>query len=64
MNKQQISRVRRQNDINIKDRYNQAYKRYVSSEFTYNSHCLLRKLCENGQKEPKMLGVPLNKLMY
>lgn len=64
MNRQPVSRARRDTDINIRDRYQQAYKRYVSSQFTYNSHCLLKKLCENGYKEPKMYTVPLAKLMY
>lgn len=48
MNRQPISRGRRDMDLNVKERYNEAYKKFISNDFTYNSHCLLTKLSETG----------------
>ena len=35
----------------------------MESEFTYNTHLLVKKISEIGQKEPYMYGIPLYKIM-
>lgn len=40
-----------------------AYQKFIEGEFSYSSHVLLKRICENGQSEPYMYGVPLNKMM-
>jgi hypothetical protein len=46
-----------------RERYNQHYQRFVEGEFTYNTHQLVKKISEIGQKEPYMYGIPLYKIM-
>lgn len=46
-----------------RERYTQHYARYIESEFTYNTHILLKRICENGEKEPYLYGIPLYKIM-
>jgi hypothetical protein len=33
-----------------RERYNQHYYRFVEGEFTYNTHLLVKKIAELGQK--------------
>ena len=33
------------------------YGRFISGDFTYNSHSVIEKLTENGNREPHMEGV-------
>lgn len=61
MNRQGIRPLR--NDINMKDKYNEQFKRYINSEFTYNSLSLIKRLAENGGKEPNMMKMPLYKII-
>lgn len=51
------------NDINMKEKYSEQYKRYISGEFTYNSLNLIKRLSENGGKEPNMMKMPLYKII-
>jgi len=46
-----------------RERYAQQYSRFVETEFTYNTHLLVKKIAELGQKEPYMYGVPLYKII-
>jgi hypothetical protein len=40
-----------------------AFDRFREGEFSYSSHVLLKRICESGQSEPYMYGVPLGKMM-
>jgi hypothetical protein len=53
----------RNNESSPRDKYIESYKKFISGEFSYNSHSLLRKLCQKGEKMPNMFGVPLYKIM-
>lgn len=46
-----------------RERYRAHFTRFVESEYTYNTHMLVKRICESGQKEPYMYGVPLYKIM-
>lgn len=35
----------------------------MNGDFSYNSHCIIEKLTENGRKEPHMEGVPIYKIL-
>ena len=55
-------RHRKPTEAQVRERYQGEYQRYISGEFTYNSHILLKRICEEGEKEPHMYGIPLYKI--
>lgn len=56
-------RGKRQNEWQTKERYQAQFQKFIEGEFSYSSHVLLKRICENGQSEPYMYGVPLGKIM-
>ena len=44
-NKQKV-----QSEAVTRQRYEQSQARFIEGEFTYNTHMLLKRICENGQK--------------
>lgn len=56
-------RPKRPNELQARERYQSQVQRFNEVEFGYNSHMLLKRICEGGQKEPYMFGVPLYKIM-
>ena len=58
-----IRSIRKEIETNIKEKYSHLYNRFVNGDFTYNSHCIIEKLTENGRKEPHMEGVAIYKIL-
>jgi len=60
MNRQPIrGTIKREKEVNIKERYMEAQDKYLNGEFTYDTHCLIQNLTEKGRREPHMEGVQL-----
>lgn len=55
MNRQPIrGTIKREPLVTAKQKYVQAYEKFINGEFTYDAHCLLQNLAEKGKKEPNM----------
>lgn len=50
MMKQVGMKPKGQSESANRERYKQHYTRFVESEFTYNNHLLLKRICGNGQQ--------------